>query len=143
MCTDGDRNSGVEQDELHEIHGERSSGDDNVPNVKGSDIEGVKILELRQGWCSNHKIKGDKIQKKVKKWTKKKFGYWWVTSTLVEYKCQLENSDHPTTDVVLSEASNCKAALTNRNGKNQSDYILWGLIGEKSSERTGLEDRNS
>ena len=90
VCIDGEKNSAVEKDELHEIHG---SGDDNVPNMKSGDTEGVQICEFKRGWCSTHKIKGDKIQKKVKKWTRKEFGCGWVTSTLVEYKCQLGNSD--------------------------------------------------
>ena len=143
---DDDKNSGVGLDELHVIHDMRRSGDDNISDMRNGDAGSVQICEFKRGWCSTHKIKGDKIQKKVKKWTKKKFGYGWVTSTLVEYKCQLENSgnsDHPTTDVVLSGASNKEAALTNSNGAIKRDYNSGVLIGERRSERTGLEDSKS
>ena len=47
-------------------------GEDNKTRGGGDSGVGVQVCEFRWGWCTVHIIKGDNMQRKVKKWAKKK-----------------------------------------------------------------------
>ena len=89
---------------------------------------------IQAGWCNIHRIKGDRTTRKIKK-----YEYGWVTSTLVEYVCRLGCSDYPGSEVVMSDVSDQKAALTNSKEPNQIADISRDFIGCEKRESIGLE----
>ena len=109
-------------------------GDDKTGGVAADDMSG-RLCEFKQGWCVYHKIKGDKSQKKVKKWAKKKFGYGWVTSTLIEYTCHLGNSNKPAPDIIQNGDSTRPTALTNSKGVANNCDIPGFLIGDRTEHK--------
>ena len=58
---------------------------DNINTNGGGDA--VKSCEFKRGFCVTHKLKGDRRTITSKKWTKKKFGFGWVTSKQTVYSC--------------------------------------------------------
>ena len=105
--------------------------EDKTGGVIADDIP-ERLCEFKRGWCIYHKVKGDKTQKKVKKWAKKKFGYGWVTSTLVEYTCHLGDSDKPAPDIIQNGDSTRPTALTNSKGVIENCDNLGIIIGNQN-----------
>ena len=50
-------------------------------------VETGPTCQFYRGRCKFHKIRGEKIVKKVRNWVKKKYGYGWLTTTVIEYSC--------------------------------------------------------
>ena len=78
--------------------------DEDKTGGAGTDGVSGQVCEFnKRGWCIYHKTKGDKSQRKVKKWARKKFGYGWVTSTLIEYTCHLGSSNKPAPEIIQND----------------------------------------
>ena len=114
-CLHDDGDSG-DKDGMQDDRDDKTDGcdDDNIGGA-GNDRVGGQMCEFRRGWCISHKIKGDKTQRKVKKWAKKTFGCGWGTSTLIEYTFHLGNSDNS----ALSAQYCPEWSLTSTNSANQ------------------------
>ena len=56
-------------------------------NVDGEASNDAVCTFNKKGFCYQHKIKGDALRTKTKVWKKKKFGYGWLTTTVVSYTC--------------------------------------------------------
>ena len=97
----------------------------------------------RKGMCKTHKIKGNGMEVKSKKWKKKKFDYSWVTTTMVRYSCSLDSvrqmEPENTSQIQHSDLSPGYNVLISK-----GDYLAHfssNLIGQ--DEVKGLESDNS
>ena len=96
----------------------------------------------RKVMCKIHNIKGNIMEVKTEKWKKKKFGYGWVTTTMIKYSCSLDSvgqirseNDSQVQHSDLSPGNNSSS-----NGDYQA-LILNNLIGQNEME--GLESDSS
>ena len=113
-CGDGDDGGVVKND-----RGEKTMM--SVKTTNGDAIVDMNVsqkCEFKRGRCLLHNIKGNKMQRKVKKWTKKRYGYGWVTSTIVEYTCQLGYSGYSESEDIQNYVRSSQSALTNSKGRN-------------------------
>ena len=53
----------------------------------GDDSSGGGGCIFKRSICTTHNTKGKKITTKTKKWTKRKFGFGWVTTNKISYEC--------------------------------------------------------
>ena len=69
----------IKNDDENLVTVDKMMSDDEKSVVKGIEKSGTDIKDLcthnRQGYCSIHKIKGDRKETKAKLWKKKKYGY--------------------------------------------------------------------
>ena len=113
-------------------------------------VELIKTKEctFKQEVCTIHKIKGTKTESTTQKWTKKKFGFGFVTRKVINWKC--EYSDRISDDKILGgeseshmpglrkpeyEIEGSYICLENQfNGKDYQDYDI-GATGQIIVER--------
>ena len=79
----------------------------------------------KKGVCVTHNIKGDVLKTKTKVWRKKKYGYGWVTTTTVTYKCSMAGVGLIMSTGSTSELLSPAPSLAN----NKGDYIVGSAIG--------------
>ena len=109
-----------------------------------SEAVNVKYQECeftRKGMCKTHKIKGNMMEVKTKKWKKKKFDYGWVTTTTIRYSCSLDSVGQIRSEND-SQVQHSDLSPENESSSN-GDYqalILNNLIGQKEIE--GFESDN-
>ena len=72
----------------------------------GDPVEMIKTKEctFKRGVCTIHKVKGTKTELSTKKWTKKKFGFGFVTRKVITWKCEY-NPDRTSDDKFLGGES--------------------------------------
>ena len=113
----GEDDCGDRGDEQNDRGGKTvMSGDDTSGNAVDG-MNGVYRCEFKRGLCTLHKIKGDKTQRKEKKWTEKKFRYGWVTSTVFEYSCHLGYSGYTASRNTQNNVQSGQTTLTNSKGQ--------------------------
>ena len=101
----------------------------------GGGITGSNDCLFKRGICTQHKIKGKKTIVSSKKWTKKKFGFGWVTSKKTEFTCPggvglPEQPKHNPTDVMLSESPEQRV----ERGSEVLNFVLLGSEDDQTRE---------
>ena len=129
VCNDDD-DRGDKEDSKSDHDVATSLRNDDV-NTEAGDIMSVEhSCEFRRGICTLHKIKGEKTQRKVKKWAKKRYGYGWVTNTIVEYTCHLGYSGYTASRDIQNRVQISHTALNNSKGQNVNKEFPGLPIGE-------------
>ena len=105
----------IKNDDENFVTVDKMMSDDEKSVVKGIEKSGTDIKDLcthnRQGYCSIHKIKGDRKETKVKFWKKKKFGYGYVKSKKIIYTCPLTTQSEDNNNYTGHETSVSSTAL--------------------------------
>ena len=110
---------------------------------EAGDVSTQECEFTRKEMCKTHKIKGNGMEVKSKKWKKKKFDNSWVTTTMVRYSCSLDSvrqmEPENTSQIQHSDLSPGYNVLISK-----GDYLAHfssNLIGQ--DEVKGLESVNS
>ena len=90
-------------------------------NVDG-EASGYTVCTFnKKGFCDQHKIKGNASRNRTKVWRKKKFGYGWVTTTIVSYTCS--GAGMTTTDSIGLDGASQGRSPESANSKGDLDFV--------------------
>ena len=86
-CND-DEETGCMSDDVRSV---MSRTDEEKPVCKNDDNLKTSGCTHKRGICMKHKIKGNKMTQKHKRWGKVKHGYGWIYTQTVSYSCPMDN----------------------------------------------------
>ena len=95
--------------------------DNTVMNDDGGASAYAICTFTKKGHCKLHKIKGDVSRNKTKVWRKKKFGYGWVTTTVVSYTCS--RAGMTTMDSIGLDGISQGRSPESANSKGDIDFV--------------------